>query len=121
MAVLSATEQWKIHTFYRPSEELTLKQFRNHLHIIQRDHPQLRHVSGKLYRRIEHAVAQHTQRQTKQQASAEGRKQNKVPARRGGPVVVYGVVRPKPDLNKLLKALVEMAREEQDEDNKSRS
>lgn len=116
LAVLSAKEQWKLHTFYRPSEELTLKQFRNHLRSTQRDHPRLCHISGKLYWRIEHTVTRHVQRQAKQKTPAQGRTRNKISARRGGPIVVYGVVRPKPDLNKLLKALIQMAREEQSED-----
>lgn len=122
LTTLSGNEQRKLHTFYQPSEELTPKQFRNHLHAIQRDHPQLRHVSGKLYRRVELAFAQHArQLQAGQKEQARGRTGNKVPVRRGGRVVVYGVVRPKPDLNKLLKAMIEMTREEQDKGDKSNS
>lgn len=115
LAVLSTKEQWKLHSFYQPSEDLTLRQFSDHLHAIQQDHPQLRHVSGKLYRRVELALTWHEQRQAE---SAKSQTHHKASVRRGGQVVVYGVVRPKPDLNKLLKALIQMAREEQNKDEK---
>ena len=114
LAVLSTKEQWKLHAFYQPSEELTLKQFRDHLRTIQQGHSQLRHITGKLYRRVERAVAHHGQRPARQKRQAR----NRVSARRSGTIVAYGVVRPKPDLNKLLKALIQMAREKQDEDEK---
>lgn len=119
LAALSAAEQWKLHAFYRPSEELTFAQFRDHLQVIQRDHPQLRHVSGKLYRRVELAYTPHPrQLQAEQKKQDRARTRNKVPARRGGRIVVYGIVRPKPDLNKLLKAMIEMARDERDKDDR---
>lgn len=118
LTVLSPKEQRTLHAFYRPSEELTLKQFRDHLQVIHRDHPQLCHISGKLYRRIERAVAQHTQGLAERHAQMQTPTRRKIPARRGSAVVVYGIVRPKPDLNKLLKALIQMAREEHAEDEK---
>lgn len=125
LAVLSANEQWKLHAFYRPSEELTLMQFRDHLRAIRQDQPQLSHVGGKLYRQVEIAFVQQTRRintqQHKQPAPSKSAR-SKVPAwRQGGRVTVHGVVRPKPDLSKLLKAMIQMAREDQAKDDKSKT
>jgi hypothetical protein len=125
LAVLSANEQWKLHAFYRPDEDLTVKQFRDHLCAMRQDRPELFHVSGKLYRHIEVAFVQQTRRtntqQHKQSASPKSAR-SKVPAwRQGGQVTIHGVLRPKPDLNKLLKAMIQMPREDQAKDNKSKT
>ena len=114
LTVLSPKEQRTLHAFYRPSETLTPRLFRDHLRAVQQGHSHLRHITGKLYRRVERAVAHHRQRPARQKRQAR----NRVSARRSGMIVAYGVVRPKPDLNKLLKALIQMAREKQDEDEK---
>jgi hypothetical protein len=59
--------------------------------------------------------------QTGQKEQTRNGSRNKVQTRRGAPIVVHGIVRPKPDLNKLLRAMIEMAWDEQDKDDQSKS
>lgn len=127
LTALSANEQWKLHTFYQPDEDLTLKQFGDHLQMMRHNRPQLRHITGKLYRQVEAAFVQqtrqmNTQQQVQRVSGTPKRARAKVPARRRGDrVVIYGIVRPKPDLNKLLKAMIQMAREDQAKDDDSKT
>jgi hypothetical protein len=124
-SVLSATEQWKLHTFYQAAEDLTVELFRVHLRTMRQDQPGNFQVCGKLYRQVEVAFVQQTRRtntQQREQPESSTSTRSKAPAwRQGGQVTVHGVVSPKPDLNKLLKAMIQMARDEQDKDDQSKS
>lgn len=125
LTALSANEQWKLHAFYLPSEELTFKQFRDHLQAMRQDQPQLCHVSGKLYRHVEVAFVEQTRRtntqQHKQSAPPKSARSKAPTWRQGGQVAVHGVVRPRPDLNKLLKAMIQMNRDESAKNDKSKA
>lgn len=105
--VLSATDQWKLHAFYRPSEPLGRQEFVEHLQQINRERPQFRHVAGKLFRQIEQALIQQARRIPTPQPVEVGSHRRHI--------VVRGVARPQPDIDKLIRALIAMIEDEQSE------
>ncbi|WP_235781158.1 hypothetical protein [Sinomonas notoginsengisoli] len=107
--VLTPTDQWKVHAFYRPSERLTFEEFNANLREIKRRRPGLVHVAGKLSRQIltEAARLAAVRLEPMPSVVARGSKRRVQHVRE---VTVTGIVRPTPDLHKLAKAYLEIAK-----------
>ena len=110
--VLTPTEQWRVHAFYRPSERLTFEEFSAHLREIKARRPGLVHVAGKLSRQIltETARLVAVRLEPVPSVVARGSKRR---VQRVREVTVTGIVRPTPDLHKLVRAAIELAKLEQ--------
>lgn len=108
-ADLSVNEQWKMHTFYRPDEVLVFPAFKEHLKRIKREQPELCHVVGKLYIRLQAAfVTAEVRRGTPAVPTTPGPKRRL--RREDAPLRV--IARPKPDIDKLIQAIRMMAAED---------
>jgi len=118
--ILTPGDQWKVHAFYRPSEHLLFEEFSAHLRQIREKWPRLVHVVGKLSRQVLAEAEQYAmvRRDAVSVAKPTGAKTRK---QRVQGVTVTAIVRPRPDLNKLLKAMIQMAREESAKDNNSKT
>lgn len=103
--ILSATDQWKLHAYYRPSESLSRQEFVDHLKEINKEQPQLRHVAGKLFRKIELGLVQQARSVPMPQVLEAGSHRRHI--------VVRAVARPQPDMDKLVRALTAMIEDEQ--------
>lgn len=108
--ILTPTDQWKVHAFYRPSERLTFEEFSAHLRQIKARRPGLVHVAGKLSRQIltEGARLAAVRLEPAPSVVARGSKRR---VQRVRDVTVTGIVRPTPDINKLVRAAIELAKE----------
>lgn len=109
---LRAGGQWKVHTFYQPDEELNLADFKEHLRKVNQEQPQLRHVAGKLFHRLQDEFAASERRRQLKPETVDPIKRKTSGQLKYSNVVVYGIVRPKPDLHKLLQAARLMLQEE---------
>lgn len=108
-ADLSVNEQWKVHALYRPDEALDFPVFKEHLKRIKRKQPELCHVAGKLYLRLQAAFfAAEARRSTPAVQAIPG------PKRRlqRKDVSLRVITRPKPDIEKLIQAMRMMASED---------
>ena len=117
--VLTPTDQWKVHAFYRPSERLTYEEFAAHLRDIKRRRPRLVHVAGKLSRQIltESARLATVRLEAAPSVVTRGSKGRN---RRVGNVTVHAIVRPTPDLHKLVRAAIELAKERENQKRKGK-
>ncbi|WP_437773491.1 hypothetical protein [Arthrobacter sp. KNU40] len=111
-AQLRAADQWRVHSFYQPDEELSPREFKAHLRRVKLGRPGLVHVAGKLFLRLHDQFVEMERRRrlaaiAKPALPVRPRRQNKY--RR---IVVYGVVRPRPDLQKLVAAAKALVREQ---------
>lgn len=118
--ILTPTEQWKVHAFYRPSEWLTYEEFGEHLRDIKRRRPGLVHVAGKLSRQIlaEAARLATVGREPAPSVVTRGSRRR---IQRVRNVTVHAIVQPTPDLRKLAQAYIEIAkalREKEERDKK---
>lgn len=102
---LSTTDQWKLHSFYRPDDALSRQEFVEHLQRINKEQPQLRHVAGKLFQQFERALLQQARPTPALQPVESGSHRRHI--------VVRAVARPQPDIDKLIRALIAMVEDEQ--------
>lgn len=108
-ADLSVNEQWKVHAFYRPAEVLVFPAFKEHLKRIKREQPELCHVVGKLYVRLQAAFfAAEVRRGTPARPTIPGPKRRL----RREDISLRVIARPKPDIDKLIQAIRMMAAED---------
>lgn len=105
-ADLNVAEQWKVHAFYQPDEVMDFTVFKEHLKRIKREKPELCHVAGKLYFRLQEVSFAAEARRS---APATPRPKRRL---RSQDVVVRVVARPEPDIGKLIRAARMMAAEE---------
>ncbi|MCW4467261.1 hypothetical protein OK351_17410 [Glutamicibacter sp. MNS18] len=96
-------DQLKIHNFYRPDEQLGFTEFKAHLKQTNREQPQLGHVAGKLFHRMQYEFfAMEERRRLERLHPAAPRKSRRI---QRGDVVVRGIARPKPEIDKLIQAM----------------
>ncbi|PRB66527.1 hypothetical protein [Arthrobacter sp. MYb213] len=108
-ADLSVNEQWKVHAFYQPDKALDFPDFKEHLRRIKREQPELCHVAGKLYLRLQAAfVAAEAWRGTPTVPTTPELKRHL----RREDVSLRVIARPKPDIDKLIQAMRMMAAED---------
>lgn len=108
-ADLSVNEQWKVHAFYRLDEVLVFPAFKEHLKRIKREQPELCHVVGKLYFRLQAAFVTAEARRGVPAVPAIPRPKRRL---RREDVSLRVIVRPKPDIDKLIRAMRMMAAED---------
>lgn len=111
--VLSPSEQWKVHAFYQPSERLTFEEFTAHVRETKLRRPGLVHVVGKLSRQIL-AEAARIAAIRPEPAPTVAPRGGKRRIQRVRSVTVNPVVRPEPDLHKLVRAMIELAKLERE-------
>lgn len=107
--VLNPYEQQKLHTFYQPDEPLNFKEFVTCLRQIKAARPGIAQVAGRLSRTLLDEAAYHTA------ATALPKVALATKGRRGGAVhyiTVQAIVRPRPDLKKLVAAAKALVREQ---------
>lgn len=105
---LNVNSQWKLHTFYRPSEALSRQEFFDHLKEINKERPQLRYVAGKLFQQFERALLEQARSEPVRQAVEAGSHRRLI--------VVRGVARPQPDMDKLVRALIALVEDDEQSD-----
>ena len=113
-SVLSYNQQLDLHGFYAPYRDLTDTEAITHRRQVTADHPSLPNSAGKLYVRFfthVQQVQERLQQQPPQLATS------KAPTPRTGRrnIQVRALARPEPDLQKVAKALLEVARDMQAE------
>ncbi len=100
---LSPKEQWAIHSFFQPSKDLSFDELVAHRRTIVKERPTLPARAGKAGRRlVDIATGKHSPKPSRSTAAAS--RQGK-----GRQVYVRGVVRPEIDVEKLARALLEIA------------
>lgn len=108
-ADLSVNEQWKVHAFYQPDKALSFPDFREHLNRIKREQPELCHVAGKLYVRLQAAFVTAEVRRSIPAIPTTLRPKRRL---RQEDVSLRVIARPKPDIDKLIQAMRMMAAED---------
>ena len=98
---LSVNQQWDLHDFYRPSEELTAEALIEHRRRVSRERPSLAALANKAYKILVDPNPPTAVSVTP--AAAVGSKRA---------IRVRAIVRPTPDLRKLARALIELAEEQ---------
>ena len=105
---LTPIEQWQLHDYFQPSKDLTDAELLKHRAEITRKRPALPQQAGKALTKLYAAAAT---------LSLQGvrRAHQPMPAKyarqKVGQIQVYGVVKPEIDLEKLAKALLEIAKD----------
>jgi hypothetical protein len=103
---LSPTQQGQIHSYFRPSEELTNEQLLQHRKDITTKYPSLPHQVGRTIKEFGQILRgkAKVRATTKPYANATGKGTRRIR--------VQGIRRPKTDLPRLARALIEMERQE---------
>jgi hypothetical protein len=101
---LTPNQQWQIHEYFRPSEELTNEQLLEHRKDITIQHPSLPHQVGRNIKEF----GQILRSKSKSRATV-----SKYTNKRGQTrnIRVRSIVRPKIDTRRLARALIELDRE----------
>jgi hypothetical protein len=119
-ALLSLRQQWQIHEFYQPSKELTQAELTAHIKELHHTNPALVHQAGKhvhLMMRVFRHISSELGVPKLEQAHALNTLIQRV---NPSPVVttkndrrltIAAVARPTPDMDKLAKALVMLAKQ----------
>jgi hypothetical protein len=81
---IGASDQWRVHAFYWPAEDLGRAEFVKHLRELRAEDPELVHVVGKLFRLLVNQQRQRTE------AIASPAPTNKAPAHRRCDYTVSG-------------------------------
>jgi hypothetical protein len=108
--ILPMNQQWELHAYYRPSEQLSEAELREHQHTVAKQQRELPSKAGKhfnqLYRAFRTAF-EHSRGDSRRfnAAIAELGHATTHPTRRGS-VRVSAVARPEPDLRRLARALL---------------
>ena len=97
-------EQWALHSYYLCAVKMTEHTLRNHYLRIRDMRSSLPHRAGKAYARLKRSVTPPAVRLTRPVSNMTIRK-------RAGKIVVQPLVRPQPDVDRLAKVLIRMARE----------
>jgi hypothetical protein len=106
-STLSPNDQWLLHAYFRPSEALTNQALLQHRADITEKRPGLPQQAGRAYAKFCAQAAALARTRAKQPVPASTR-------HRGAyNLSVQSVVRPEPDVQKLVKALIQMAEIEQ--------
>lgn len=103
---LTPTQQWQIHDYFRPSEELTTEQLLQHRKDIAAKRPSLPHQVGRTIKEFGQVM--------RGKAKPRGVTELKVPASgrgRARTIRVRGIVRPQIDYDKLALACIMSARQ----------
>jgi hypothetical protein len=107
-ASLTPREQWLLHDFFQPAHDLPNRQLLDHRRAITKARPSLPHQAGRALSKLRRHSAG---LQEVVPVTEIRNKPVKVTA-----VQVRGIVRPKPDLHKLVEALQAMARNQAEAD-----
>lgn len=98
-----------MHAFYQPDKALGFPDFKDHVKRIKREQPELCHVAGKLYFRLQEAFfAAEDRRGVPAVPTITGPKRRL----RREDVSLRVIARPKPDIDKLIQAMRMMAAED---------
>ncbi len=103
---LSSREQWQLHGYFRPSEELSDADLLAHRIAISKEQPSLPQRAGKAYRKLELVRASLARARNVAVTPSQPTQRT---SRKVRHITVRAVVNPKPDLHKLAKALMAMA------------
>ncbi|MGX7681525.1 hypothetical protein ACSMXN_21795 [Jatrophihabitans sp. DSM 45814] len=103
---LSATEQWQLHAYYQPSNNLSQPELIEHRQLITLDRPSLPQQAGRALAKLEAQLAEgdpppRVLSAKRRWAHTERR------------ITVTSVVHPEPDAERLAKVLLEIFREQQ--------
>ena len=90
---LTPKEQWDLHNFYLVTQEATDLELRLHRHVIKKTDPSLPQRAGRAYAKLR---------------KGEWEPSVYVTASNGRGITVSSVVKPKPDLQKLFRAVISM-------------
>lgn len=108
-ADLSVNEQWKVHAFYQPDKALDFPDFKDHVKRINLEQPELCHMAGKLYFRLQATFFTAEARRGTPAVPATPRPKRRL---RREDVSLRVIARPKPDIDKLIQAMRMMAAED---------
>ena len=115
---LTPNEQWQLHDFYRPSEELSDEQLTVHRVEITKARPALPHQAVRALEKLDAAAANWALKAVRPREPALSPARRKGSGRRKHNLVIRSIVRPKIDIKKLSRAIIllaeDLAREERE-------
>ena len=113
---LTSNEQWQLHDYYRPSEDLSEDQLITHRAEITKARPALPHQAARALEKLDAAAANWALKAVRPREPALSPARRKGSGRRKHNLVIRSIVRPKIDIKKLSRAIIllaeDMAREE---------
>ena len=108
---LTPNEQWQLHDFYRPSEDLSEEQLIAHRAKITAARPSLPHQAVRALEKLDAAAANWAVKAVRPREPAPAPARRKGRGQREHNLVIRSVVRPKIDTAKLSQAIILLARE----------
>ena len=109
--VLSATEQWHLHTFFAPDIAMTEADLAAYRKAITQQHPSLPQRAGKAFNRLLHELDAAEARREAFEASRTANGRRKKASNRHRQLRVQGVVHVVPDQAKLARAILQVAKD----------
>jgi hypothetical protein len=115
-AAVLPVDQWRVHDFFRPSENLTDKERLEHRHQISKERPTLPNQAGRALARIHQDAAvlglyRARLARDPQPSKLKPEHRKQVPYNTPRNITVRAVVKPIVDTKKLAKALLDLARD----------
>jgi hypothetical protein len=101
---LQPTQQWQLHAFFRPSEELSKEELLQHRKMITAVRPSLPHQAGRALKELEQVM--HHKVKPRGVTTMKVKSSHKGTATIG----VHSIVRPQIDHRRLARALIELER-----------
>jgi hypothetical protein len=98
---LTPTQQWQIHAYFRPDEELTTEQLLEHRKDITTQHPSLPHEAGRTIKEFGQMLRGKAKSRATVSVSTNKRGQTRS-------IRVRSIARPKIDTRRLARALIEL-------------
>ncbi|WP_394686154.1 hypothetical protein [uncultured Microbacterium sp.] len=112
MSRLGATEQWDLHDFFAPAEEFTPEQPLTHSQDVSGEQPSLPQQAGRAYAHLQAIEDQLAKVPPRPPVTKGGKRRNH--RAKDLNIKVHALVRPKIDYEKLTRALLEHARNEEE-------